>query len=167
MTEYELIKSAKKGDKEAFCLLYGIYKQRLYRYAFYKLQNTDDALDCVQDTLMSAYEGIVNIKSEKAFPAWLFSIHRANCVKYIKLQIKNKQNDSLDAATSLYNTMSDNSLELNEALNKLDEDEREIVLLSVVVGLNSKEISRLTGLTSGSVRSKLSRSLSKMRGFLE
>ena len=46
------------------------------------------------------------------------------------------------------------------------EDEKEIVLLSVVSGLNSNEISVITGLTPGAVRSKLSRSYSKMREFL-
>lgn len=167
MTEYELIKSAKKGDKDAFCTLYGMYKQRLYKYAYYKLNNCDDALDCVSDTVMSAYEQIVNLKNEKAFSAWLFAIHRANCVKYVKLQIKSRGNDSLENATSLYTAMSDNSLIINKALDKLSDDERDIILLNVIVGLNSKEISRLTGLTAGSVRSKLSRSLSKMRGFLE
>ena len=58
------------------------------------------------------------------------------------------------------------SKELSEALDILSDDEREIVILSVVAGLSSKEISDLTGLTAGSVRSKLSRSLTKMREFL-
>lgn len=58
------------------------------------------------------------------------------------------------------------SVELAEALAILKEDEREIVLLSIVGGLSSTEVSSLTGLAPGSVRSKLSRSLAKMREFL-
>ena len=57
-------------------------------------------------------------------------------------------------------------IEITEALSRLSDEEREIVLLSAVGGLTSSEISNITGLTSGSVRSKLSRSLSKMRDFL-
>ena len=57
-------------------------------------------------------------------------------------------------------------IELSEALAQLSDDEREIVLLSAAAGLTSSEISTITGLTSGSVRSKLSRSLSKMRDYL-
>ena len=58
------------------------------------------------------------------------------------------------------------SVELAEALSQLKEEERDIVLLSIIGGLSSTEISALTGLASGSVRSKLSRSLAKMREFL-
>ena len=58
------------------------------------------------------------------------------------------------------------SVELGEALAQLRDEERDIVLLSVIGGLNSSEISSLTGLAAGSVRSKLSRSLAKMREFL-
>ena len=41
-----------------------------------------------------------------------------------------------------------------------------IVLLSIIGGFNSTEIASMTGMASGSVRSKLSRSLAKMREFL-
>ena len=58
------------------------------------------------------------------------------------------------------------SIELTEALSQLGEEERNIVLLSIIGGLNSTEISALTDLAPGSVRSKLSRSLAKMREFL-
>jgi RNA polymerase sigma-70 factor (ECF subfamily) len=57
-------------------------------------------------------------------------------------------------------------IELAEALSQLNEEERNIVLLSIIGGLSSSEIASLTGLTPGSVRSKLSRSLAKMREFL-
>ena len=54
-----------------------------------------------------------------------------------------------------------------QALEHLDKDERESVFLAVLGGLKSKEIARIKNMTAGSVRSKLSRSLSKMRTFLE
>ena len=57
--------------------------------------------------------------------------------------------------------------ELQNALDILKDDEKEIVLLSVVAGFSSKEIGRIVDMTSGAVRSKLSRSLKKMRDFLE
>ena len=58
------------------------------------------------------------------------------------------------------------AIELAEALAQLGDDDRDIVLLSIIGGLNSTEIAALTGLAPGSVRSKLSRSLAKMREFL-
>ena len=57
--------------------------------------------------------------------------------------------------------------EVCEALEKLNPKEKELVLLSAVAGFNSKEIANVLGMTSGGVRSQLSRSLKKMRKFLE
>jgi DNA-directed RNA polymerase specialized sigma subunit, sigma24 homolog len=56
---------------------------------------------------------------------------------------------------------------LREALECLSEEERNIVLLSIVGGLKSGEIAENTGMAPGSVRSSLSRSLKKVRGYLE
>ncbi len=57
-------------------------------------------------------------------------------------------------------------VELVDVLSRLSDEEREIVLLSVVSGLNSNEVAEITGLRPGTVRSKLSRSLAKMRSYL-
>lgn len=58
------------------------------------------------------------------------------------------------------------SVELREALATLSEEEKDIVLLSAVAGYSSKEIGQITKLKPATVRSKLSRSLAKMREFL-
>ena len=56
---------------------------------------------------------------------------------------------------------------LMEALGELTEEEQEIVLLSVVAGLKSREIGEITGKAAGTIRSSQSRSLAKMRAFME
>lgn len=170
MSEKDLIRKARSGDKQSFADLYGIYKDRLYRYAYYRLGNCEYAEDAVCDTVLAAYQQISQLKKVSAFPSWIFKIHYASCTKYICDQIAQKEAADIDDfknsanMTTNINTL---SIELNEGLNILNDNEREIVLLSVVAGFNSKEISKITGLTDGAVRSKLSRSLAKMRMFLE
>ena len=56
---------------------------------------------------------------------------------------------------------------LKNALNLLNNDEKDIVLLCAVAGFTSKECSKIIGLKPSSVRSKLSRSLAKMKNYLE
>lgn len=68
---------------------------------------------------------------------------------------------------SLSDSQSDLSLDLKNALNLLNNDEKDIVLLCAVAGFTSKECSKKIGLKPSSVRSKLSRSLAKMRNYLE
>ena len=52
MDEKLLVKKAKSGDKTAFSSLYRLYKDKLYRYAFYRLGNSDDAQDAVSDAVL-------------------------------------------------------------------------------------------------------------------
>lgn len=170
MDEGKLIKKAKAGDSTAFSQLYDLYKNRLYRYAFYRLGNSDDAQDAVSDCIVSAFEGIRHLKNAAAFPSWIFKILYAQCNKYIARQKSNRENavlEDYENSADIALSVNTDKTELQEALSMLNNDEKDIVLLCVVAGLTSKEAGELVGLTSGSVRSKLSRSLSKMRDFLE
>jgi len=170
MTEKELADKAKAGDKDAFCALYGIYKNKLYRYAFYRLGNVQDAQDAVSECVVSAYEQIRNLKKSEAFSSWIFRILYCTCSSFIKQQINQRETENIEdyGNLSLFSiTLNTEKTELQEALEILSESEKEIVLLSVIAGWKSREIATVTGMTSGSVRSKLSRSLVKMKNFLE
>jgi RNA polymerase sigma-70 factor (ECF subfamily) len=167
----KLINEAIAGSKEAFCSLYGQYKDRLYRYALYRLGSPEDAEDAVSECVLAAWKNIGSLRSGNAFGTWIFRILSNCCASRIKEMISTRDNlehiysegpvsnGSVSSSPSL-------SIELSEALSQLKEEDRNIVLLSIIGGFNSSEISALTGLAAGSVRSKLSRSLSRMREFL-
>ena len=167
----KLVNEAIAGSKEAFCALYGQYKDRLYRYALYKLGDPDDAEDAVSECVLAAWKSIGNLRSAEAFSSWIFRILSACCASHIRNFIRSRDDlerlyneGQISAAGS--NAPASLSVELNEALSQLGEEERDIVLLSVIGGLSSNEIAGITGLSAGGVRSKLSRSLAKMRAFL-
>lgn len=167
----KLVNEAIAGSKEAFCALYGRYKDKLYRYALYKLGDPDDAEDAVSDCVLAAWKSIGSLRSAEAFGSWIFRILSNCCASRVKAIINARENlervysegpgsaGNLSVPASL-------SFELAEALSRLKDEERDVVLLSVIGGLNSNEVAELTGLSPGGVRSKLSRSLAKMREFL-
>ena len=168
VNEKKLIEQAVKGSKEAFCELYGQYKDRLYRYAYYRLGNPSSAEDAVSDCVVSAWQGISALRKPKAFPVWLFRILNASCAKQLREMINERDHlEQLYNANPRVTPDPSLSVELSEALDQLEPEEREIVLLSVVAGMKSREIASVYGMTAGSVRSKLSRSLLKMRRYLE
>ena len=87
----------------------------------------------------------------------------------IKAQIKQRETADIDDYQNILSYDNDSvieSEELKEALDILKEEEKNIVLLSVIGGLKSKEIAKITGLSAGNVRQKLSRSLAKMKKYL-
>lgn len=161
-------------SKEEFCRLYGMHKDKLYRYALYHLGSPEDAEDAVSDAVLAAWAGIGKLRSEDAFGSWIFSILANTCSSHIKKIIKNRE--KLERIKSSEQTQREFSAadcfpgsfstELSEAMNILSDEEQSIVLLSVIGGLSSREIAAISGLAAGSVRSKLSRSLAKMREFL-
>lgn len=68
MTEKELVLCAQAGDVDAFCTLYDRYKRKLYNYAYYKLGNTQDAEDAVQDCMLTAYARLEQLKKRRPLP---------------------------------------------------------------------------------------------------
>ncbi|MBR2674212.1 MAG: RNA polymerase sigma factor [Mogibacterium sp.] len=160
--------------KEEFCNKYGQIKDGLYRYALYRLGNSEDAEDAVSDTVLAAWQGIGKLRNTEAFNSWIYSILARICNSYIKKTIKNREKlekakvsaETLGELSGNSNTSGSLSSELAEALSILNDEERSIVLLSVLGGMNSREISENFDLTAGAVRSKLSRSLAKMREYL-
>lgn len=188
MQELELIKKAMNGDQKAFCDVYDLYKDRMFRYAFYRLGSRPDAEDAVSECVLSMWKQIKSLRKPEAFAAWAFRILSSCCSKVIKRQIDDRKTVSIDdyraeaAAADAAANSTDAALDggkdlgpgnadlvliLKEALENLTEEERNIVLLSIVGGLKSGEIAENTGMTPGSVRSSLSRSLKKVRGYLE
>lgn len=165
MDERALIKLAKHGDKDAFSELFLKYRDKLYRYAYFKVGEAD-AYDAVMDCVAEAWANIYTLKSEKAFSSWVFRILYRSCSAYIGEQIRRKENGNIED-TDITSYTDFKSVELKEALELLSGEERDIVLLSALGGYNSKEIGKLLGIKATTARSKLSRSLAKMRGFLE
>lgn len=162
-----IIKKAKNGDKDAFAKLYISYKDKLYRYAYFKLGNEDDAMDAVSSCITSAYLSIKTLKNEQAFPSWIFKILYRECCAVLRQKALERNNQDIYSLELESPNSSYLAPELKEALSRLYDDERDIVLLSSVLGYNSKEIAEILNLKPGTVRSKLSRALAKMRSFLE
>ena len=164
----KLINEAIAGSKEAFCSLYGKYKDKLYRYALYRLNDPTEAEDAVSECVLAAWQSIGSLRSEKAFGSWIFRILSNCCASRIKEMIGVRENLEriYNSGAVRVSVPASLSIELSEALSQLREEERNIVLLSIIGGLSSTETATLTGLAPGSVRSKLSRSLAKMREFL-
>ena len=178
--EYNLTVSAMGGDADAFCELYELYKHRLYRYARYRLGNDQDAEDAVSECFLSAWNQLGSLRDPGAFAGWMFTILSGQCGRIISDQIRRRellsQEDAKATDAKATNTKAtdakstnpvDTQLILQEALDMLSEEDRSIVLLSIIGGFKSREIASITGIKPGSVRSRLSRALAKMRAALE
>lgn len=167
MDEKTLVMRASGGDKEAFAALYMRCKDDLYRYAFFKLGNGEDARDAVASCIASAYEGIGALRSASAFKPWIFRILYRCCCRLMAEQSERRSYADLSELDRLPAREDSFSPELKEAFGVLSAEDSDIVLLSAVAGYNSAEIGAITGLKPSTVRSRLKRALAKMREFWE
>lgn len=135
--------------------------------ALYTLGSQQDAEDAVADTFAEAWKGIKNLREPEAFRSWMFRILSARCKRQVAQIVTRKKEIDLD---SYYETAEEampetatRRAELSEALGTLSPEERQIVLLSVLEGYTMREIASMLEMPQGTVSSKLSRSLKKLR----
>ncbi len=160
------LEKAKQGDAEAFGELYEAYAKDLYRFALCMLKVREDAEDAVQDAAVSVYKHLWSIKKEESFKAYFFTVLANECRARLKRRENEKKVPFDEIMPVLADASNENltlSLELQQAVSKLKDEERTVVLLSAVSGFKSSQIANILGVTSGTVRSKLSRSLRKLR----
>ena len=75
----KLVKKSKKGNDIAFSTLIKNYEKDLYRVAIAITKNNEDALDCIQETILKAYTNIKNLRQENYFKTWLIKILINQC----------------------------------------------------------------------------------------
>ncbi len=167
----ELVTLAKSGNADAFGELYEMYYKEMYCYACYVTGSEILAQDAVSDAVLSAFKQIKSLKNTKAFKGWLFKILCAACKRYYTENEKKKSMVYLDDENGGYEEPAgfgsiELSVELSRALEDLSHEEREIVLLSVLGNYKSHEIADIIDCPPSTVRSKLKRSLKKLRESL-
>ena len=156
-----LVKKAKKGDGEAFVSLVKQYEDVLYRTASRLLNNDEDVADAMQDTIISAYEKLHTLKNDEYFNTWICKILINKCNSLLN---KNKNVSVIDENLLIQKRDDEfQKIELEDALNSLNEVYRLALILYYIVGLNVKEISEFLKEPEGTIKSRLSRAKSILR----
>lgn len=155
---------AKAGDCDAFGTLYEVHARDMYRYALYALGSESLAQDAVQDAALAAYRNIRGLRDPALLRPWLFRILANRC----KRLLRGKYTDALPLEEQFCEPAAcdpplERAMELRQAIASLPQAERDIILLSVLDGYDSREIAQTLGIPAGTVRSKRSRALAKLR----
>ncbi|WP_416198320.1 MAG: RNA polymerase sigma-70 factor, ECF subfamily [Sporanaerobacter sp.] len=159
-----LIKKAKKGDKEALLQLVMAHEADYYKLAYVYMKNKDDALDAMQDMIVILYENMSKLKKEESFYSWSKTILVNLCKNKLK---KNNKVIPLDEikAEAQYETYdkSENQIVLEKHLSKLSEKQQEVIRLKYFLDLDYKTISEILKIPIGTVKSRISIGIEKLR----
>jgi RNA polymerase sigma-70 factor (ECF subfamily) len=169
-TDQQLIQSAIAGNQRAWLNLVKRYEKRLYNYALRMSGNGDDAMDIMQDVLVSVYRNLKNYRGEGEFPAWLFRIASFRCIDYFRRRQFHMPADEME----LFDDSEGNQPELNlsnvqsnrdmtQLMSKLPLDQRQVVELKFFQNFTFDEIGGQLGISSNTAKTRLYAALGKMK----
>lgn len=166
----ELVKKAKRGNKDAFEKLIIYYQNDLYKIAKTRLRENDDIDDAIQETIISAYQSINKLFNVSKFKAWLITILINKCNYIYKQKEKNKSvsYDYIEAEKHISQRLEfESSTDFDSLMNLLNQDEKTILVLYYYEGYKLKEIARILKIKDSTVRSKILRAKKKIKNNLE
>ena len=155
MDDNEAIKACQRGDREAFRHLVGRYQKRAVSHALAILLNRDDAEDAVQEAFIDAFKAISTFDTARTFYQWFYVLLRNRCYK---LTAKRRPTESLDEALLLATQpglTAETRVALENALQSLSREEREIVSLKYFSGFSYDELATHLQIPRGTVMSRL------------
>ncbi len=172
----ELVRDARAGDREAQNELVRRYRNPAFRFALQLTGNREDAHDVAQEAMVRFVETLDRFDDERPVQPWLFRIVRNKAFDLGRRQ-KVRRAESLDdllergmPAPSQPTVHPVDRLELFElrrrvweALGRLTEGQREILVLREYQDLSYGEIAEVLGVPTGTVMSRLHRARTALR----
>lgn len=183
MLEGDLVKHARRGDLKAYDELVKRYQERIYATIYHMTSNHEDANDLAQEAFIKAFSALKSFKGGSSFYTWLYRIAVNKTINFLK-QRKNKFHLSLndidfnaehdpdlmalisDKTPTRDVGLSELQKKLNEALLRLSEPHRMVVILHDVQGQSHDEIAEIMGCNIGTVRSRLFYARQQLQGHL-
>jgi RNA polymerase sigma-70 factor (ECF subfamily) len=154
--EDRLLRSAQKGDRNAFAALVEHYWDRLFRWLYHLTHDRHAAEDLTQETFLRAFGALNRFQAGTNFGAWLFRIgHNALANQRratrrrepLPAEFPGREIDPVDEALSR-----EAMQELARAVGKIPDEFRGAFLLRVEEGLSFREIADVLGLTEETAR---------------
>lgn len=163
-----LMKKIKDGNLDESAILFKRYQVKVFNYFLRLTYDEQHSMDLSQNTFlrMLKYRNSFNI--EQSFKCWLFGIARN--VYLDSTKSKHSKTGSLDSISKqpseLNYAMSKFENEvLYNALDKLNKDERDIIVMSRFQNMKYSEIAEIQNLSVSAIKVKVHRAIKKLREF--
>ena len=160
----ELVEGCRRGEREAFRVLFETYKDKIYSIALRFSGDQALAMDIAQDTFLKLYSSIADFRGESQFSTWVYRLVVNSCLDNKRrswrtipmadelLAVMRAPGDALHAVIR-----TEMSERVQRAVEKLPEEQRIVVVLRYTEGLAYEEIAEVIGCSMGTVASRLNR----------
>lgn len=174
-----LVAQAARGNRDAFDELVRRYQPRMFQLVRILTRGDTETEDLVQDTFVRAYRAVGQFRGDSTFRTWLHRI-AVNVVRSHAVRRNSRgarhglERNEGDDDTAIDRVTTDDDLEdavvrrrmIDQALARLPPDQRLLITLRDVQGLDYREIAVITGLPIGTVESRIFRGRRRLRPML-
>ena len=180
------VRAVQNGDMAAFDQLVIKHKDKLFNMVYWLLGDYQEANDCAQEIFIKVFKGIKKFRFQSSFSTWLYRIAINTCknklkssaYRWKKRTVPLENPDSSKEGSVSYEIQNNASSPANElekkekimriqkAVKSLPQEQNKIIVLRDIQGLTYQEISDITGLNLGTVKSRLARARMTLRNKL-
>ena len=175
--EVEWVKSAQRGDREAFGLLVQQHQRRIFSLVFNLVRRPDEVEDLAQEIFIKAYRAIRSYNFQASFAAWISRIAVNHCYDYLRRERSSKvssywqiSEDAQRAIEAHAGVKEQESLEEQTAarelarrlLERAPADDRVVLVLKEIEGRPVEEIAKILNLNPSTVKVRLHRARKRM-----
>lgn len=175
-------------EENAFTELVQLYQGRVYALVFRMLGRREEAKDVTQEVFVQVFKAIDSFRGDAKLSTWLFRVAINLCKNRMKYHSRRaaSAHQDLDGIAETTSTghaegVSIGSVErpdelvqglqlevvVRRAIGEIDAEFRRLVILRDVEGLSYEEISDVTGLAKGTVKSRIHRGRAQLRERVE
>ena len=160
-----------RAHQERFRHVYADHFDRVLGYALRRVNRPEDAADVVAETFLVAWRRLGDVPEEPRTRLWLYGVARrvlANQRRGDRRRTALGERLGAQLATSVPDHAGDvvDRVRYADALARLSDGDREVVLLHVWEGLEPREIADVLGVSAVAARSRLSRARARLRAAL-
>ena len=149
-------------EREEFARRTEAVKERLYRAAYLYLGSEADALEAVDEAVFKALQALKQLRQEEFFESWITRILINTCHKELRRR-KWFSPGGEEALPESAGPDAYDHLPLREAVSRLPEELRAVVILRYFTGLTLEETARSLGVPRGTVATRQRRALQLLR----
>ena len=181
-SDEQLISLVQRGDERAFNEIANRYRDKLLNFINGYINEPSISENLVQDTLLKVYINAKKYKEIALFSTWIYTIAK-NCALTEYRKIKRRKTFSFSQLSSqeldfsIDRVQSEDNLDISadretynairKAISSLPQEFREIIILKDIQEHSYDEISIITGLALGTVKSRINRARAKLRDTIE
>ncbi len=167
-----LVLSCQKRDEPAFRELVNRWEPRLYYYIRRIVENENDVWDILQETWLAVFQNIRKLQDPLNFSAWLYQISHNKAVNLLRKENRYTQMTTEQTANHYENNTTISVVKeqaelVHKLLGKLKLAHREIITLYFLEGFSINEMARITGVSEGTVKSRLYYAKHKLHELLK